>query len=176
MGKGIQTNIRLNEEVHTILQNIADESNLSFSALTTKILTDYVQFYYYKIERGDITISQPILKKIISGIDPTKIDDIATFNSQFMIAEMRAQEGEVTYDILTKRALKWNKGNHLIFNKIEQEGKDVFVSIHSLGQKWSELQCKTYKHAFESIGQTILSEKYDSEDSFSLEVINHVRD
>ena len=176
MTKGIQSNIRLNPEVHAILESIAEDSNISFSALTTKILTDYVQFYYYKIERGDITVSQPILRKFIESIDSSSINEIAQYNAKFIISEMKSQEGEVTYDEFVRRSLKWNKGNHLLFNKIEKEESDVFVSKHSLGQRWSELQCKTYGFAFELIGQTVVEQAYDSDNSFSLEVVNHSRE
>ena len=46
----------------------------------------------------------------------------------------------------------------------------MFVSKHSICRNWSEIQCKTYANVFDMVGQTVLSEDYDSDDSYSLEI------
>ena len=56
-----------------ILQQIADDMNLTAGTLGTKIITDYVEFFYYKIQRGDVTLSQPILKAIFEALDSKKL-------------------------------------------------------------------------------------------------------
>ncbi len=173
MVKEHQLNIRLDSVIISIFNQIAKEMNLSPGTLGTKVITDFVQFYYYKIERGDLTISQPILKSILQYVNHDKIDDISKFQADYILSEIKAQEGTVTYDKLVTRAIKWNKGNHLIFNQIKQNGSDIFVSKHSLGKQWSELQCKTYSNLFEKIGETILEREYDSDISFSLEIARH---
>ena len=93
-----------------------------------------------------------------------------------MIQEMRLQEVDVTYSILSDRILKWNKGNRLQLNKIKQNDShndclDVFISKHNLGCNWSELECKTYTKAFEMIGQNVVSSEYE-EDMFCIKVTN----
>ena len=153
-----------------ILQQIADEMNLTAGSLGTKIITDYVEFFYYKIQRGDVTLSQPILKSIFEGLDSAKIDEIAKKTSNYIISEIRAQEGNVTYDVLIEHFMKWNKGNHLLFNRIRQNGSDMFVSKHSICRNWSEIQCKTYANTFEMIGETVVEKSFDSDDSYSLEI------
>ncbi len=144
--------------------------NLTTGTLDTKIITDYVEFFYYKIQRGDVTLSQPILKSIFEGIDSKMIDDIAKKISKYILSEIKAQEGNVTYEILIEHFIKWNKGNHLLFNRIKQNGLDMFVSKHSICRNWSEIQCKTYANTFESVGETILEKLFDSDDSYSLEI------
>ena len=166
----VQFNLRIKTDIMAILQQIADDMNLTAGTLGTKIITDYVEFFYYKIQRGDITLSQPILKSIFEGLDSDKIDEIAKKTSKYIISEIKAQEGNVTYEIIIEHFMKWNKGNHLLFNRIKQKGSDIFVSKHSICKNWSEIQCKTYANVFDSIGQTVLSKDYDSEDSYSIEV------
>ena len=166
----VQFNLRVKTDIMAILQNIADDMNLSAGTLGTKIITDYVEFFYYKIQRGDVTLSQPILKSIFEALDSAKIDTIAKKTADYIISETRAQEGNVTYDVLIEHFLKWNKGNHLLFNRIKQNGSDMFVSKHSIGRNWSEIQCKTYSNVFEMIGETVLEKSFDSDDSYSLEV------
>jgi len=172
MKKMNQVNTQLDNEDYAIFLDIADGQNLKPSALLGKIAKNYIHFYYYKIQRGDITLSQPVLKKFFESLDPKKYDTIAEYNSKYMVDEIKAQEGKVTYDILVDHCLKWNKGNHILFKKIENkvDKSDMFVSKHNICRAWSEIQCKTYAKAFKLIGQTVLEMDYDSDESFSLEV------
>lgn len=153
-----------------ILQQIADDMNLTAGTLGTKIITDYVEFFYYKIQRGDVTLSQPILKAIFEALDSAKIDDIAKKTADYIHSEIKTQEGNVTYEVLIEHFMKWNKGNHLLFNRIKQKGSDMFVSKHSICRNWSEIQCKTYANTFEMVGKTVLDRDFDSDDSYSLEI------
>jgi len=166
----VQFNLRIKTDIMAILQQIADGMNLTAGTLGTKIITDYVEFFYYKIQRGDVTLSQPILKAIFEALDSAKIDEIVKKTSEYIISEIRAQEGNVTYEILIEHFMKWNKGNHLLFNRIKQNGSDMFVSKHSICRNWSEIQCKTYANTFEMVGETVLEKSFDSDDSYSLEV------
>ena len=166
----VQFNLRIKTDIMAILQQIADDMNLTAGTLGTKIITDYVEFFYYKIQRGDITLSQPILKTIFEGLDSKKIDEIAKKTSKYILSEIKAQEGNVTYEILIEHFMKWNKGNHLLFNRIKQKGSDMFVSKHSICRNWSEIQCKTYANTFEMVSETVLEKSFDSDDSYSLEI------
>ena len=166
----VQFNLRIKTDIMAILQNIADDMNLSAGTLGTKIITAYVEFFYYKIQRGDVTLSQPILKTIFEALDSKMIDEIAKKTAKYVISEIRAQEGNITYEILIEHFLKWNKENHLLFKRIRQKDSDMFVSKHSICRNWSEIQCKTYSNTFEMVGQTILEKSFDSDDSYSLEI------
>ena len=166
----VQFNLRIKSDIMAILQQIADDMNLTAGTLGTKIITDYVEFFYYKIQRGDVTLSQPILKTIFEALDSKMIDEIAKNTASHILSEIKAQEGNVTYEILIEHFMKWNKGNHLLFNRIKQKGSDMFVSKHSICKNWSEIQCKTYANTFEMIGETVLEKSFESDDSYSLEI------
>ena len=170
MVRGIQTNVRLPSEIHAILEHIANNMSITSASLSTKIITEYVEFYYYKIQRGDMTLSQPILKKMFDAIDSSKIDEIAQFTAKFILSEISIQEGEIPYDTFVQRIIKWNKGNNLNFNKIKKPDTELFISKHSLGKNWSELQCKIYANAFEAIGCTVIEKNFDSPDFYSIEI------
>ena len=178
-GKNIhQINIRLDSENFSLLGQISKDTRQSPSAISAQIISQWIEFYHYKIHNGDIMFSKPILKKIVGILDKSKIDKASKFMARHIIKEIRLQEGDVTYPVLTEHILKWNKGNHLKLNKITQrdsnyneDGLDIFISKHNLGCNWSELECKTYANAFESIGQHVISSEYD-EDMFCIKVIN----
>ena len=90
-----------------------------------------------------------------------------------MITEIKTQEGtNLSYLTLVDHVVKWIKINHLIFNKIEKENCDLFISKHELGRNWSELECKTYANAFELIGKAISNIEFE-DDIFSFEVVKH---
>ena len=179
-----QINIRLNEKNFGILNRISDESSQSPSTMGSIIINQWLDIYHCKVRRGDIMFSQPILKRLLDSLDRTQIDDISEFMANHIIKEIKMQEGEVNYHNLIEHILKWNKANHLPLNKISKKNNvnknsfnqtnldesDVFVSRHTLGRNWSEIECKTYKNAFELIGRTIMSSEYD-DDTFSFEVI-----
>ncbi|MGI9565789.1 MAG: hypothetical protein ACR2LL_02090 [Nitrosopumilus sp.] len=38
-------------------------------------------------------------------------------------------------------------------------------------ERWSEIQCKTYANTFEITGETVLEKSFDSDDSYSLEIV-----
>ena len=166
----VQFNLRIKNDILTVLKQIAKEMSLTPSSFGAKIITDYIEFYNYKIQRGDVTLSQPILKAIFEALDTDKITQISKDTASHIISEIKAQEGDITYDVLTEHFLKWNKGNHLVFNRIQRKDSDMFVSKHSICRNWSEVQCKTYANVFEMAGYTVLSKDHDSDDSYSLEV------
>ena len=166
----VQFNLRIKPDSLAILQQIAKEMNLTPSSLGAKIITDYLEFYYYKIQRGDITLSQPILKAMFEAINPKKINQISRVTANHILSEIKSQEGRITYDVLVEHFLEWNRGNHLTFNKISQKDSDLFISKHSICRNWSEIQCKTYANAFEMAGQIVLEQDFRSDDSYSLEV------
>ncbi len=166
----VQFNLRIKPDSLTILQHIAKEMNLTPSSLGAKIITDYLEFYYYKIQRGDVTLSQSILKAMFEAIDQKKINHVSNVTANHIVSEIKLQEGKITYDVLVEHFLEWNRGNHLVFNRIPQKDSDLFVSKHSICRNWSEIQCKTYASAFEMAGQTVLEQDFTSDDSYSLEV------
>ena len=127
MAKSHQLNLRLATNVHAV-NKISEEIDIAPTTLATQILTDYVQFYYYKIHREDVTISQHVLKQYLEAINPSKIDEMATKVANYILSEMRIQEGKLDYDIVSQRILKWNKGNHLILNKFSNKDSDVFIA------------------------------------------------
>ena len=173
MVKKAQLNIRLDSKTLAIFNDIAKQLNLNPGTLGTQIITQWVEFYYYKIQRGDITISKQILSKYFKVFDKKRIDEIAKYTAKFIINEIKTQEGNnITYPLLIDHILKWNKGNHLIFNKIEKDDCDVFISRHNLGRNWSEIECKTYTTAFELIGETVINTEFE-DDIFSFEVVRH---
>jgi len=174
--KTYQLNIRLDHENFTLLNQISKDAKQSPSTVGSQIISQWIEFYYYKIHRGDVIFSRQILRKIIDILDKSKIDKISEFMARHIIKEIRLQKGDVTYSVLAEHILKWNKGNHLQLNRIRQNNNhndysDVFISKHNLGFNWSELECKTYTRAFELIGQTIISSEYD-EDMFCIKVIS----
>ena len=172
-----QLNIRLNHKNFVALEQISNDINQSPSTVGSQIISQWIEFYYYKIHRGDVIFSRQILRKIISILDKSKIDKVSRFMAKHIINEIRLQEGEVTYSVLAEHILKWNKGNGLHLNKIRHDNKhndeclDVFISKHNLGCNWSELECKTYTKTFEMVKQNVISSEYD-EDMFCIKVIN----
>lgn len=148
------------------------------STIGSQIISQWVELYCYKIHRGDVIFSKQILKKIIGILDKSKIEYVSKFTAKHIIKEIKLQEGDVTYSVLSDHILKWNKINHLQLNRIRQnknnhddDCSDMFVSKHNLGCNWSELECKTYTKVFELIGKNVIFSEYD-EDMFCIKVIN----
>jgi hypothetical protein len=167
-----QLNIRTDIELLASFTGIAEQMGQTPSTLAVNVIKDFVQIYHYKIQRGDISLSKPILKKIFETIDPKRIDEIAEFTSNFIITEIRQQEGKLTYEIILEHFIKWNKGR-IQFNRIHQDDSDMIVAKHGLCRTWSEMQCKTYAKCFELVGETIRGMGFDSEDSYYIEVVRH---
>jgi len=183
-GKKIhQLNIRLDHENFIVLNQISKDTKQSPSTVGSQIVSQWIEFYYYKIHRGDVIFSKQVLRKIISILNKSKIDRISKSMAKHIIKEIKLQEGEVTYPVLVEHILKWNSLNHLSINRIKQSSSDnhhnddycadVFVSKHSLGCNWSELESKTYTKAFEMVGQSVISHEYD-EDMFCIKVTNKI--
>lgn len=172
MAKSHQLNIRLSTDVHAVLNKISEEDDIAPTTLAAQIITEYVLFYYYKIHRGDVTISQYALRRYLDIVDPTKIEEMAENIADYIISEMKIQEGKIDYHILSERTLKWNKGNHLILNRFSSKDSDIFIAKHELGRNWSEIQCNVYSKVFKKIGETVLDKEFD-ECSYSIEIARH---
>jgi len=173
-----QLNIRLNHENFILLNQMSKDTKQGPSTIGSQIVSQWIEFYCYKIHKGDVIFPKQILKKIIGILDKSKIDRVSEFMARHIIKEIKLQEGDVTYPVLSDHIIKWNKVNRLQLNRIRQnknnyngDCSDMFVSKHNLGCNWSELECKTYTKAFELIGQNVISSEYD-EDMFCIKVIN----
>ena len=172
-----QLNIRLNQENFILLNKISKDTKQGPSTIGSQIISQWIEFYGYKIHKGDVIFPKQILKKIIGILDKSKINQVSEFMARHIIKEIKLQEGDVTYSVLSDHILKWNKVNRLQLNRLRQNNNDngdcsdVFISKHNLGCNWSELECKTYTKAFELIGENVISSEYD-EDMFCIKVIN----
>jgi len=173
MAKKAQLNIRLDGKTLAIFNDIAKQMNLSPGTLGTQVVTQWVKFYYYKMQRGDVTLSKQVLSKFLEVLDKKRIEEAAMYAAKVMMDDIKTQKGnKITYQTLVDHILKWNKGNHLIFNKIEKDNCDMFLSKHDLGYNWSELECKIYAKVFQSIGQTVINTEFE-DNIFSFEVVRH---
>ncbi len=162
--------IRLNKDDHAEYLRIVKEGRTNPSAMTAKIVHDWLRFHRTKQYRGDITLSVEILKKRHDAIKISEIDKIVKHNSRVIISEMEFQVDNLDFAEISRRILEWNRENGMAMIMRDRKDNTVFMQKHSLGIIWSEIQCKMYCKMFEIIGETIRSMRYDS-NSLSFEVI-----
>ena len=162
--------VRLNKEDHDEYLKIVKEYGTNPSAMTAKIVHDWLRFQRIKQYRGDITLSGEILKKRHDAIKKNEIDKIVEHNAKVIISEMEFQVDNLDFPEVSRRILEWNRENGIAMIMRDRKDNTVFMQKHSLGGVWSEIQCKMYCKMFEIIGETIRSMKYNS-NSFNFEVI-----
>ena len=162
--------VRLNKDDHVEYLRIVKEVGTNPSAMTAKIVHDWLRFHRTKQYRGDITLSVEILKKRHDAIKKGEIDKIVKHNSRVIISEMEFQVDNLDFKEISRRILEWNRENGMAMIMRDRKDNTVFMQKHSLGVIWSEIQCKMYCKMFEIVGETIRSMKYDS-NSLSFEVI-----
>jgi len=162
--------VRLNKKDHDEYLRIVRENGTNPSAMTAKIVYDWLHFHRTKQYRGDITLSSDILKKRHDAIKKSEICKIVEHNAKTIISEMKFQVDDLDFAEVGKRILEWNRENGMVMIMRDRRDNTVFMQKHLLGKIWSEIQCRMYCRMFEMIGETIRSTKYDSS-SFSFEVI-----
>jgi len=162
--------VRLNKDDHETYIRIVNENGTNPSAMTAKIIHDWLHFHRTKQYRGDITLSGEILKKRHDAIKKSEIDKIIEHNAKIIISEMEFQTDDLDFTELSRRILEWNRENGMAMIMRNRKDNTVFMQKHLLGKVWSEIQCKMYCKMLEIIGETIRSKKYDS-NSFSFEMI-----
>ena len=162
--------VRLNKEDHAEYLKIVKEIGTNPSAMTAKIVHDWLRFQRTKQYRGDITLSGEILKKRHEAIKKSEIEKIVKHNAKVIISEMEFQVDNLDFTELSRRILDWNRENGIAMIMRDRKDNTVFMQKHAFGIIWSEIQCKMYCTMFEIIGETIRSMKYGSS-SFSFEVI-----
>ena len=119
-----QLNIRLNHENFILLNQMSKDTKQGPSTIGSQIVSQWIEFYCYKIHKGDVIFSKQILKKIIGILDKSKIDKVSEFMARHIIKEIKLQEGDVTYPVLSDHILKWNKVNRLQLNRIRQNNNN----------------------------------------------------
>lgn len=164
--------VRLNKEDHDEYLKAVKDSGTNPSAMTAKIVHDWLHFQRIKQYRGDITLSSEILKKRHDSIKKNDIDKIVEHNAKVVISEMKYQVDNLDFVEVSRRILEWNRENGIAMIMRDRKDNTVFMQKHVLGAIWSEIQCKMYCKMFENIGETTISMKYNS-NAFSFEVIRH---
>lgn len=162
--------VRLNQDDHDEYLKIVKEMGTNPSAMTAKIVHDWMRFQRTKQYRGDITLSGEILKKRHDAIKKTEVGKIVKHNAKVIVSEMEFQVDNLDFTEMSRRILDWNRENGIAMIMRDRKDNTVFMQKHSLGIVWSEIQCKMYCAMFEIIGEIVRSIKYDS-NSFSFEVI-----
>lgn len=161
---------RLKEEDHHKFLEAAEQDGITVSALTARIIHEWLRFHRTKKYRGDITLSGEILKRRHDAIQREEIGKIVEHNAKIIISEMKFQVDNLDFVELSRRILEWNRENGITMIMRDRKDNTVFMQKHLLGIVWSEIQCKMYCRMFEIIGETIRAMKYDL-NSFSFEVI-----
>ena len=161
--------VRLNKEDHEEYLKIIKENGTNPSAMTAKIVHDWLHFHRTKQYRGDVTLSGEILKKRHEAIEKTEVDKIVKHNAKVIISEMEFQVDNLDFAEVSRRILDWNRENGITMIMRDRKDHTVFMQKHSFGIIWSEIQCKMYCKMFEDIGETVRSMKFDS-GSFSFEI------
>lgn len=152
-----QYQFRLEDEDAKIFERILEEEDRNPSEMTRIIMKRYIRFRRTKTKRGDITMSKSLLRSRHDGIKKTDVIKIANKDAKYVISEMNQQEMKLTVDEVIKRIKEWNKESQIGF-ETEYIGNNVKISqMHTLGERWSEIQCRMYCKMFELIGCTILS-------------------
>ncbi len=83
--------VRLNKEDHDEYLKIVKENGTNPSAMTAKIVHDWLRFQRIKQYRGDITLSGEILKKRHDAIKRNDLAKIVIHNAKVIISEMEFQ-------------------------------------------------------------------------------------
>ena len=162
--------VRLNQDDHDEYLKIVKEIGTNPSAMTAKIVHDWIHFQRTKQYRGDITLSGEILRKRHEAIKKPEIGKIVKHNAKVIVSEMKFQVDNLDFTEMSRRILDWNRENGIAMIMRDRKDNTVFMQKHSLGIIWSEIQCKMYCNMFEIIGEIVRSMKYDS-NSFSFEII-----
>ena len=162
--------VRLNQDDHDEYLKIVKEIGTNPSAMTAKIVHDWIHFQRTKQYRGDITLSGEILRKRHDAIKKPEIGKIVKHNAKVIVSEMKFQVDNLDFTEMSRRILDWNRENGIAMIMRDRKDNTVFMQKHSLGIIWSEIQCKMYCTMFEIIGEIVRSMKYDS-NSFSFEII-----
>ncbi len=158
------------EEAEIFDKLVEDGGEITASQMTREIMKRYLRFRRTKTQRGDITISKTLLRSRHNGIKKTEISRIAEEDATYVIEQMKIQEKKLTPEEVLKRITEWNKESKMEL-EVQTPGNRIIVSnMHSLGERWSEIQCKMYCKMFEIIRCTTVSKEY-TDNTFSFEVI-----
>ena len=158
--------VRLNQDDHDEYLKIVKEMGTNPSAMTAKIVHDWIHFQRTKQYRGDITLSGEILRKRHDAIKKTEIGKIVKHNAKVIVSEMEFQVDNLDFTEMSRRILDWNRENGIAMIMRDRKDNTVFMQKHSLGMVWSEIQCKMYCTMFEIVGEIVRSMKYDSNSFF----------
>ena len=75
--KSILRTIRLSEDTDDLIENDAQEQNISANALIGKIMTRYAEWGRFIEKTSYVTIASPLFRALIGEVSDQKLEEIA---------------------------------------------------------------------------------------------------
>ncbi len=137
--KTILRTIRLTQELDSMLQDDADESDLTVNGLINKIMTKYVEWDRHAERFGFVSFSKHTFKSLLEEVDECKVEQIATnVGGPTLKAVTLFWFKGLTAETLLKTISNYCKYSGLGVSEIKvEEAQCVMTFHHDLGRKYS---------------------------------------
>lgn len=144
--KTILRTIRLSEDIDNLLENDAEEQNVSTNALISKIMTRYVEWDRFIEKTSFVIISSPLFRALISEINDQKLEEIGRNFIDKVVRELAMVEfGKTDFDTLINTVSligKYDTGIHASTPSSTEgrvDGQGIITLYHDWGPKGSTL-------------------------------------
>lgn len=160
--------LRLNDENHTKLENMASKYFLQKSTMASDIIVNVLNENLQELIINHISYPRPILKKIFSMMDKIELTKIIAHTNEYNKGIIETAMYLNSKESIIKILKKWMQKSGCEVNLSSSHSKNVLEVHHEMEKNWSIVTCATTSFIFEVLGYKILR-TFPDKDWFKLE-------
>lgn len=157
--------VRLSKPVKEKLDIESAMSGVTLNPLVNQILTKHAEWDRFAKDAGFASITKAFLRSVLEQLDDKTITTIAVTTCRgAMRAAMIYMSGKLNYANFTKTLDLWLDAANVPYRHLlNEDGEDMYIVQHQLGQKWSVYFATVVNSVLNEIGyrtneQSIMSD------------------
>ena len=159
-----QINPRLPKKWLESLDEYAKQHNLnSRNEAAAEIIPIYFIHISHKQQANNIIMMDCVLSLLLdSASNPEKMDENSKKAADTVLAEMDSQVIKLDVREFKTRVSKWHVINPFKIASHKNGNSTIYKIRHSMGQVFSEFQCKMYKEMMKRMGIDVVDSSFDN--------------
>lgn len=151
------------------LKKLATQKGMTVSALSTRIIENYLNYYHYVENYNFIAMPRNMLSEIYNKVDIERAEKIIDIGTKIALSDIKLNYDEPRLTDIINYLHVWFDHNNFILSNFDKNGYFKFVCRHDMGKNWSKITSKILSQIFLTLGYESKVIEVE-EDNFSFQV------
>ncbi len=140
--------IRLPLTIIKPLEKLAEDENISFTSLLTRILADHVNWHSNCSKAGDMYFLKPIMQDIVNKLDTLELKEISIKTARAIQDKVVMLSGLFTVESFFNSLALWARISGFTFKHEIVGNQELFIVNFDMGGNFTYLKSEVFREIF----------------------------